>query len=146
MGDLVKAGYRERKEVLCDGGVVLLRPGGSTDVRWRLRRAFRLWHGCAFAWLIDDRALELTLSQWHCVVGAGMLPAAVVVPAARLQSEKEKSARLAQAGGLLGVFLDREQAMAWLRRQALVYLHEASWRMKSLVVPLHKRGRDEWGQ
>ena len=143
----VRSGSKERYEVLSDGGVVLLRAGSGHGLRRRLRRAFRLYRGLGFAWVVDDpAAADISLPEWQAVVCAASLPAAVVVEERGLLATKEKSARLAQAGGLLGVFTKKELALTWARRQALVFLPESELRIQGLVAPLHKRGPVATGQ
>ena len=130
------------------GGVVLVTSPGLEGLESAVKEAACENETDLYALVMDMRGDCLvpfggTHDLWGRLVRGGSLPMAVVVREDDYAGMLELSTRLAQDGGLLGVFCELSRAIAWAQRQALVFAPEAGRRIQALVgrvrMPVHER-------
>ncbi|WP_156516939.1 hypothetical protein [Delftia sp. GW456-R20] len=129
----------ETEGIDIQAGVMLVTwRGVLLDCR-RVRRASEGMQGHVFTCVLDARVgLEVDRVAWDRLVNHAVMPLGLVVSAVQLEKAREIAARLAQVGGVLGVFTDVKCAVTWARRQSIVFAGGAGSRTQEIGRTLRR--------
>lgn len=126
-------------EIEVQAGVMLLRWRGVLLDCCRVRRASESMLGHIFTCVLDARfGLEVDQVAWNRLVNHTTMPLGLVVSEVQLKKAREMAARLALAGGVLGVFTEVESAITWARRQSIVFAGGAGSRSQEIGHTLRR--------